>query len=287
LNRCPEYVLLISCPDEKGIVHAVTGFLLGLDGTVLDSQQYSDTATGIFCMRVQFALALPTDVGLVRDAFVEVGERFSMAWKLYDLEARPRVLIMASHYDHCLHDLLYRWKRATLRMEVIGVVANHRDTEPLVRSFGVPFHLMRVTAETKKLQEKALLRLIDREKVDVVVLARYMQIFSGELCERLDGRIVNVHHAFLAGITGEKPYQQAYDRGIKLIGATAHYVTTDLDDGPIIEQDVVRVGHGLSSAQLTEVGREIEMKVLSKAVQYEVEHRVLLIKRRTVVFAPY
>jgi formyltetrahydrofolate deformylase len=197
------------------------------------------------------------------------------------------VLIMVSHHDHCLHDLLYRWKRATLQMDVVGVVSNHRDTQPLVESFDVPFHYLIVTPETKKLQERTLIRLIERERVDLVVLARYMQVFSDELCRRLEGRVINIHHEFLASITGPKPYQQAYDRGVKLIGATAHYVTPELDDGPIIEQDVARVSHGMSAEQLNEVGREIEARVLSRAVRHEVEHRVLLIGRRTVVFAPY
>ena len=287
MNNCPEYVLLLSCPDARGIVHAVTGFLLGLDGTIVDSQQYSDAATGIFCMRTQFSLPTPTGVEVVRAEFAAVATRFSMQWQLFDLEARPRVLIMVSHHDHCLHDLLYRWKRATLQMDVVGVVSNHRNTESLVESFGVPFHYLIVTPETKKLQERSLLRLVERERVDVIVLARYMQIFSDEVCRRLEGRIINIHHEFLASITGPKPYQQAYDRGVKLIGATAHYVNSDLDDGPIIDQDVARVSHGMTAEQLNEVGREIETRVLSRAVQYEVEHRVLLIGRRTVVFAPY
>jgi formyltetrahydrofolate deformylase len=287
VNNCPEYVLLLSCPDARGIVHAVTGFLVGLDGAVVDSQQYGDAATGIFCMRIQFSLPGPTDVGLVRDQFAEVAVRYAMEWKLYDLEAKPRVLIMVSHHDHCLHDLLYRWRRATLQVEVVGVVSNHRNTQSLVESFGVPFHYLIVTAETKKLQERTLLRLIERERVDLVVLARYMQVFTDELCRRLEGRVINIHHEFLASISGPKPYQQAYERGVKLIGATAHYVTPELDDGPIIEQDIARVSHGMTAEQLNEVGREIETRVLSRAVQYEVEHRVLLIGRRTVVFAPY
>jgi formyltetrahydrofolate deformylase len=287
VNNCPEYVLLLSCPDARGIVHAVTGFLVGLDGAVVDSQQYGDAATGIFCMRIQFSLPGPTDVGVVRDQFAEVAVRYAMEWKLYDLEAKPRVLIMVSHHDHCLHDLLYRWRRATLQVEVVGVVSNHRNTQSLVESFGVPFHYLIVTAETKKLQERTLLRLIERERVDLVVLARYMQVFTDELCRRLEGRVINIHHEFLASISGPKPYQQAYERGVKLIGATAHYVTPELDDGPIIEQDIARVSHGMTAEQLNEVGREIETRVLSRAVQYEVEHRVLLIGRRTVVFAPY
>jgi len=172
-------------------------------------------------------------------------------------------------------------------MDVVGVVSNHRDSQPLVESFGVPFHYLIVTPETKKLQERSLLRLVERERVDLIVLARYMQVFSDELCRRLEGRVINIHHEFIASIAGPRPYQQAYDRGVKLIGATAHYVNSDLDDGPIIEQDVARVSHGMTAEQLTEVGREIETRVLSRAVQYEVEHRVLLIGRRTVVFVPY
>jgi formyltetrahydrofolate deformylase len=286
LSNCPEYVLLLSCPDARGIVHAVSGFVLELEGTIVSSQQYSDAATGLFCMRIQCTLPGPTDIEVVRGRFAPIAERYSMQWKLFDLEVKPRVLVMVSHHDHCLHDLLYRWRRATLQMDLVGVVSNHRNTEPLVESFGVPFHYLVVTPETKKLQERSLLRLVERERVDLVVLARYMQIFSDELCRRLEGRVINIHHEFIASITGPKPYQQAYDRGVKQIGATAHYVNSDLDDGPIIEQDVARVSHGMTAEQLNEVGRDIEAKVLTRAVQYEVEHRVLLIGRRTVVFAP-
>jgi formyltetrahydrofolate deformylase len=287
MNACPDYVLLLSCADAPGIAHAVTGYVLSLQGNVVDSMQYTDVPTGVFCMRVHFQLSTGAEIDAVQSAFQPVAERFSMNWRLVDRETRRRVLVMVSAHDHCLHDLLYRQEKGSLPMQIVGVVSNHRVAKKLVDDHNISFDYLPVTPETKAAQEKQLLRIIERKRVDLVVLARYMQVLSDEVCTRFAGRMINIHQSFLPGFKGAKPYQQAYDRGVKLIGATAHYVTPDLDEGPIIEQDVARVSHGLTVAQVAEVGREIETRVLARALQYELEHRVLLLGNRTVVFSRY
>lgn len=287
MNACPDYVLLLSCPDAPGIAHAVTGYVLTLRGNVVDSMQYTDLPTGVFCMRVHFQLAEAAEIQAVQDAFRPVAERFAMSWRLVDHEARRRVLVMVSAHDHCLHDLLYREEKGSLPMQIVGVVSNHRVAKKLVDDHNISFDYLPITPENKAAQEKQLLRIIERKRVDLVVLARYMQVLSDDVCTHLAGRMINIHQSFLPGFKGAKPYQQAYDRGVKLIGATAHYVTPDLDEGPIIEQDVARVSHGLTVAQVAEVGREIETRVLARALQYELEHRVLLLGNRTVVFSRY
>jgi formyltetrahydrofolate deformylase len=280
------FVLLLSCPDKPGIVHAVSGFLLRHGGNIVDSTQYGDSVTGTFCMRVQFSATSTTRADL-RSFFNEVAAEFSMTWEIYDTAEKPRVLIMVSQQDHCLHDLLYRYRRGTLPMTVAAVVSNHRDTSQLVASLNIPFIHLPITPTTKAEREAELMGLIRDQKIDLIILARYMQILSDEACQLLAGKVINIHHSFLPGFKGAKPYHQAWARGVKLIGATAHYVTPELDEGPIIEQDVTRVSHGLPPEQLAEVGREIEQRVLSTAVQYELEHRVLMLGNRTVVFRPY
>jgi formyltetrahydrofolate deformylase len=287
VNTCPDYVLLLSCPDAKGIVHAVTGFVLSLDGMVVDSMQYTDASTGVFCMRVHFQLPIAAEIDSVRAAFQAVAAHYGMDWRLVDREARRRVLVMVSAHDHCLHDLLYRQQKGSLPMEIVGVVSNHRVAKKLVDDHNISYDYLPITPDNKAAQEKILMRIIERKRVDLVVLARYMQVLSDDVCTRMAGRMINIHQSFLPGFKGAKPYQQAYDRGVKLIGATAHYVTPDLDEGPIIEQDVARVSHGLTVAQVAEVGREIETRVLARALQYELEHRVLLLGNRTVVFSRY
>lgn len=287
MNTCPDYVLLLSCPDAKGIVHAVTGFVLSQDGLVVDSMQYTDSPTGVFCMRVHFQLPAAAEIDAVRSAFQPLAEQYGMDWRLVDREGRRRVLVMVSAHDHCLHDLLYRQQKGSLPMEIVGVVSNHRVAKKLVDDHNISFDYLPITPDNKVAQEKILMRIIERKRVDLVVLARYMQVLSDDVCSRMAGRMINIHQSFLPGFKGAKPYQQAYDRGVKLIGATAHYVTPDLDEGPIIEQDVARVSHGLTVAQVAEVGREIETRVLARALQYELEHRVLLLGNRTVVFSRY
>jgi formyltetrahydrofolate deformylase len=280
-----EYVLTLSCPDKPGIVYAVASFLVQHSGNILASQQYGESPDGRFFMRVHFTVPPPglPLAGLERD-FSWVAEAFHMSWQLHDLAARVRTLIMVSRLGHCLNDLLFRWKTGALPVDVAGVVSNHDDFAELAESYRIPFHHFPVTPDTKAAAEAALLDLIGDTKADLIVLARYMQILSGEVCKRVEGRMINIHHSFLPSFKGAKPYHQAYARGVKLVGATAHYVTPDLDEGPIIEQDVIRVDHTLPPERLAEAGRDVEAQVLARAVTWHAEHRVLLNGDRTVVF---
>ncbi len=280
----PEFVLTLACPDQTGIVHAVSGFLLERDCNILDSQQYGDEPTARFTMRIHFVAPGGTTAAALRGAFAPIAARFEMTSGFHDLAVKPRVLILCSKHDHCLNDLLYRYRKGALRMEIPAVVSNHRDVYQLVASHGVPFEYLPVTPETKPAQERKLLQLVADERVDFVVLARWMQILSPEVCAALPGRVINIHHSFLPGFKGARPYHQAHERGVKLIGATAHYVTPELDEGPIIEQDVARVDHSSTAEELAEVGRDIEQAVLARAVRWQIEHRIVLVGRRTVVF---
>jgi formyltetrahydrofolate deformylase len=280
-----EYVLTLSCPDKPGIVYAVASFLVQHSGNILASQQYGESPDGRFFMRVHFTVPPPglPLAGLERD-FSWVAEAFHMSWQLHDLAARVRTLIMVSRLGHCLNDLLFRWKTGSLPVDVAGVVSNHDDFAELAASYRIPFHHIPVTQAGKAAAESQLLEVIDGADAELIVLARYMQILSGEVCKRMEGRMINIHHSFLPSFKGAKPYHQAHARGVKLIGATAHYVTPDLDEGPIIEQDVIRVNHTLSPERLTEAGRDVEAQVLARAVTWHAEHRVLLNGDRTVVF---
>lgn len=282
MQRC---ILTLSCPDRLGIVHAVSGFLADHGANILDSQQFGDRTTQRFFMRVHIACTRP-DVGIaeLRRDFTEVAERFDMIWQLHDENERARVLIMVSKLGHCLNDLLYRWRVGSLPAEIVAVVSNHRDFESLVASYGIPYHYIPVSPSTRQEAEQKLLALIDAEGVELVVLARYMQILSPEVCARLPGKIINIHHSFLPSFQGARPYHQAYARGVKLIGATAHYVTEHLDEGPIIEQEVARVDHSYDVPQLAEVGRDLECVALARAVRWHLEHRILLDGNKTVVF---
>jgi formyltetrahydrofolate deformylase len=280
-----DFVLTLVCPDRRGIVFGVSRFLIERDCNILDSAQFGDQATGTFCMRIHFAAeGAAIDVRQLREAFEPVAAEFTMQWDLWDCQVKPRVLIMVSRQDHCLDDLLYRFRIGELRIEIPAIVSNHPDAEGLAASHGIAFHCWPVSADSKQAQEQRLLELIASLRIDFVVLARYMQILSTDVCAQLPARIINIHHSFLPGFKGARPYEQAHARGVKLIGATAHYVTSDLDEGPIIEQDVVRVDHSMSPRRLAAVGRDIEKLVLSRATRYQAEHRVLLTGRRTVVF---
>jgi formyltetrahydrofolate deformylase len=281
----PEYLLTLSCADRRGIVHAVSGALLDEGCNIIDSQQFGDRETGRFFMRVHFAAdqAGVTEQRL-RDAFAPVGERFGMEWQIDDAAARPRLLIMVSRMGHCLNDLLYRQSVGALHAELAAVVSNHRDFESLAGAYAVPFHHIPVSAASRGEADARLLELVEALNVDLVVLARYMQVLGAEACEELRGRAINIHHSFLPSFKGGRPYEQAHRRGVKLIGATAHYVTPELDEGPIIEQEVQRVDHALGPAQLAAVGRDVECVTLARAVQWHVERRVLLNGNRTVVF---
>jgi formyltetrahydrofolate deformylase len=288
-----EFVLTLSCRDAKGIVYAVAGLLFEAGCNILDSQQFGDVgsadSTGLFFMRVHFeAPERIADPASLEALVAPLRTKFSMRLLVHSLAHKPRILLMVSKYGHCLNDLLFRCQSGQLRAEIAGVVSNHPDFAELCASHGVPFHHLPLatgaSADAKRAQELQVERLVAEERIDLVVLARYMQILSRDFCEFLKGRAINIHHSFLPSFKGAKPYYQAHERGVKLIGATAHYVTAELDEGPIIEQDVERVDHSLSPEDFTAVGRDVESVVLARAVRWHIEHRVLLNGRKTVVF---
>ncbi len=280
-----DFVLVLTCPDRPGIVHAVSGFLVARGGNIVESQQFGDQLTERFFMRLDFLVpsADATAEELRRD-FAEVAAEFAMTFELWDARAPYRTLIMVSKHLHCLNDLLFRYSTGALQIEIPVVVSNHLDAEPLARAHGLDFVHIPVTPDTKPQAEDQLRGLVEKHAIHLVVLARYMQVLSDELCAELSGRAINIHHSFLPSFKGAKPYHQAFDRGVKLVGATAHYVTGELDEGPIIEQDVVRVDHGFNQEQLVTAGRDVEAQVLSRAVRWHAESRVLLNGHRTVVF---
>ncbi|MFI7588236.1 formyltetrahydrofolate deformylase [Spongisporangium articulatum] len=283
-----EFVLTLSCPDRPGIVYAVTSYLVQHNCNILQSQQYGDlgpTGTDRFFMRVQFSTPDPVETHeRLSRAFQAVADSFQMDWHLVDASARYRVLIMVSKFGHCLNDLLFRHRIGALDVDIPAVVSNHTDFADLVESQGIPFVHLPVTRDNKPQAEAQLLELVEKESVDLVVLARYMQVLSPQLCETLSGRVINIHHSFLPSFMGARPYQQAHARGVKLIGATAHYVTSDLDEGPIIEQDVERVDHTMSAEEMGAAGRDVECQVLARAVTWHTRNRVLMNGHRTVVF---
>ena len=279
-----DFVLILSCPDRPGIVHAVSGFLVEHGGNIVESQQFGDSLTDRFFMRIGFTTGDGHDAGSLHAAFEAVAQRFDMAYELWAAQAPYRTLVMVSKHLHCLNDLLFRASTGTLQVEIPVVVSNHRDAEPLVRSYGIDFLHLPVTPDTKADAEKRLLEVVEETGTDLVVLARYMQVLSDDLCRQLSGRAINIHHSFLPSFKGARPYHQAFDRGVKLVGATAHYVTADLDEGPIIEQDVIRVDHTYDQDQLVAAGRDVEAHVLSRAVRWHTQSRVLLNGDRTVVF---
>lgn len=278
----PPYTLTLSCPDRPGIVAAVASLLLEQGFNIVDAQQFDDPETGRFFMRVVFA---PFGEGKALADFELIAERFAMEWRLRGAGDRPRVLILVSKFDHCLVDLLYRTRIGELEMDIVGVVANHpREAYSRIDLGSVPFHYLPVTRDTKLEQETRLVQLVGETRADLVVLARYMQVLSDGLVGKLPGKCVNIHHSFLPGFKGAKPYHQAHERGVKIIGVTGHYATEDLDEGPIIDQDVVRVSHRDTVEDLIRKGRDLEVAVLARAVRAHLEHRVLVYGRKTVVF---
>lgn len=280
-----DFVLTLTCPEQLGIVHAVSGFLVEHGCDIVDNRQFDSRRTEHFYMRVHFAARRgPVTLDLLRQSFTGVAAAYDMDWQMHDIDERPRVLLMVSKFGHCLNDLLYRWRTGQLRVDLPLIVSNHPDFEPLARSYGIPYAHIPVTRDTKADAEARLLELIASYDVELVVLARYMQVLSDGLCQKLDGRVINIHHSFLPSFKGAKPYAQAFDRGVKVVGATAHYVTPDLDEGPIIEQEVIRVDHTLDPEELAVAGRDAECMALARAVQWHVERRVLLDGHRTVVF---
>jgi formyltetrahydrofolate deformylase len=282
----PQFVLTLSCPDRPGIVSAVSTFLAHNGQNILDAQQFDDVETNKFFMRVVFTAAdLAVELSALQTGFAAIAERFGMVWQMRDRASRRRVMLLVSKSDHCLVDILYRWRTGELRMIPIAIVSNHpRETYSHLDFGDIPFHYLPVTRETKREQEAALWRLAEDTNADLVVLARYMQILSDELSAKLSGRCINIHHSFLPGFKGARPYHQAHERGVKLIGATAHYVTGDLDEGPIIDQDVERISHRDTPDDLVRKGRDIERRVLARAIRYHLEDRVIPNGRKTVVF---
>lgn len=279
-----HFVLTLSCPDRTGIVAAVANFLLDQRCNIVDSAQFGDAANKLFFMRVCFAPESSAQVETIRGLFKAIADRFAMQWAINDVAVKHRVMLLVSKFGHCLNDLLYRYRVGALPIEIPAIVSNHRDFYQLAAANNIPFHYLPLGKDNKDRQEQKLLDLFQEERCDLAVLARYMQILSPNLCAQLKERAINIHHSFLPSFQGAKPYQQAHDRGVKLIGATAHYVTQDLDEGPIIEQDVSRVDHAMSVEDCAAAGRDVECAVLARAVKWHVEHRILLNGNRTVVF---
>jgi formyltetrahydrofolate deformylase len=277
------YVVTLSCPDRVGIVHAVTGLLVEHQANITEAAQFNDASTGLFFMRVRFDVRTPSPT-LLRGAFTALAAAYNMRWDLHNANDRMPTVIMVSKLGHCLNDLLFRYRSQLLPLDIRAIVSNHRDFYQLAASYDIPFHHIPLTAQTKERAEDRLREVLAQENAELVVLARYMQVLSERLCNDLAGRAINIHHSFLPSFKGARPYQQAFDRGVKLIGATAHYVTGDLDEGPIIEQDIARADHAMSPAQLTAIGRDTECAVLARAVVWHAERRVLLNGHKTVVF---
>ena len=285
-----SFILTLSCQDQRGIVQRVSGFLAEHGCNILDSAQFGDTQTKMFFMRVHFVQEDGQFSGeALRQSFGSLADAMGMTWDLHDATVKPRVLIMVSKIGHCLNDLLFRYRSGLLPVEIVGIVSNHTDFYQLAASYNIPFHhfplAVGASAEAKQAQEYKILDLVKTHQVDLVVLARYMQILSTPMCQALRGKAINIHHSFLPSFKGAKPYYQAHDRGVKLIGATAHFVTADLDEGPIIEQGVERVDHAMGPETLTAIGRDVECVVLARAVKWFVEHRILLNGHKTIVFS--
>ncbi len=279
-----DYILTLSCPDRIGIVHAVSAVLLKHQGNILDAQQFGDPMTNRFFLRVHFELPQGAGVAATQSDLDQLAQTFAMDLSLHDARKHARLLILVSKQGHCLNDLLFRVGSGQLKADIVAVASNHRDLEDMVRQQGIPFHYLPITPQTRHSQEQQILELVRKEQIELVVLARYMQILSTDLCRSLQGKAINIHHSFLPSFKGAKPYHQAHDRGVKIIGATAHYVTADLDEGPIIEQDIERVDHSFGPSELAKVGSDVETLVLSRAVRSHIEHRILLNGHRTVVF---
>jgi len=282
-----RFTLIIKCVDTKGIVAAVSGFLAANDVSIVESNHFNDSTNNLFFMRTVFRQDGPGMPPLprLREDFAPVATRFGMSWQLYDDSVKPRLLIGVSKHGHCLYDLLHRWRAGLLPVDIPAVFSNHEDMRSFVEWSGIPFHYLPVDNDTRQAQEARILALVSELRIDLVVLARYMQVLSTGMCTALAGRCINIHHSFLPSFQGARPYHQAHARGVKIIGATAHYVTSDLDEGPIIEQGVQRVSHALTPNQWVAIGRDVECAVLARAVSWHIEHRVLIDGNKTVVFS--
>ena len=282
----PRYILTLSCPDQVGLVAAVTTFTASFNGWIVEAAQHADPGTGLFFMRQEILVSsVPFGVEELREKFAPIAERFNMTWKIRDPDVPHRVVIMCSKQDHCVADLLQRWRTNDLRFDLRGVISNHNDMRSLTEYHGVPYHHVPVHKDNKAPAFERIAALCDELEAETIILARYMQIMPPAMCEKYDGRMINIHHSFLPSFVGARPYHQAYDRGVKLIGATCHYVTADLDAGPIIEQNVIRVTHAHEPAEMARRGRDVERLVLTQGVRYHLEDRVLRYGNKTVVFA--
>jgi formyltetrahydrofolate deformylase len=277
-------VLTVVCASTRGIVAAISGCLAGLGCNIVDSSQFDDLENGEFFMRMSFVSETGSSKADIERSFKEVASTFDMDWKLHDVETRMKVLLMVSRFGHCLNDLLYRWKIGALPIDIVGVVSNHHDYQKVVVNHDIPFHHIKVTKENKPEAEARIMEVVEQTGTELVVLARYMQILSDDMCSKMSGRIINIHHSFLPSFKGANPYKQAYERGVKLIGATAHYVTADLDEGPIIEQDTARITHAQSPDDYVSIGRDVESQVLARAIHAHIHHRTFINGNRTVVF---
>lgn len=283
-----RYILTIDCPERIGIVHSVTGFLFDRQFSVVDAAEFADVENGRFFARWEFVPdagdASPPTVEQLEEEFAPIADEFDMNRAFHDASVKPRLLIAVSKFGHCLHDLLYRWKYEDFPGEIVGVLSNHEDFRAEVEWNELPFYYLPVTPDTRSEQEQQILKIMADEKIDLLVLARYMQILSDDMCAQIAGKAINIHHSFLPSFKGARPYHQAYERGVKIVGATAHYVTSDLDEGPIIEQDTQRVEHNYDVARITRLGKNVERVVLARAIYLHCRHRVFLNGHRTVVF---
>ncbi|ASW09478.1 formyltetrahydrofolate deformylase [Rhizobium sp. 11515TR] len=278
------YVLTVTCQSTRGIVAAISNYLAGQGCNIVDSSQFDDLDTGMFFMRVSFISEEGVGGPALAEGFKPIAEKFAMDAEIHDAKKRMKVLLMVSRFGHCLNDLLYRWKIGALPIDIVGVVSNHFDYQKVVVNHDIPFHHIKVTKDNKPQAEAQLLELVEQTGTELVVLARYMQVLSDALCRKMSGRIINIHHSFLPSFKGANPYKQAYERGVKLIGATAHYVTADLDEGPIIEQDTARITHAQSAEDYVSIGRDVESQVLARAIHAHIHYRTFLNGNRTVVF---
>ncbi|RWF86853.1 formyltetrahydrofolate deformylase [Mesorhizobium sp.] len=279
-----QYVLTVSCPAARGIVAAISGLLSARGCNIVDSSQFQDLESGTFFMRVSFISEEGAERQVIEEGFQPIAADFGMSWNLHDGTHRMKVLLMVSNFGHCLNDLLYRWQIGALPIDIVGVVSNHLTYQKVVVNHDIPFYRIKVTRETKPQAEAQLLQIVEDSGAELVVLARYMQVLSDSLCQKMSGRIINIHHSFLPSFKGANPYKQAFERGVKLIGATAHYVTSELDEGPIIEQDVARVTHAQSTEDYVSIGRDVESQVLARAIHAHIHHRTFINGNRTVVF---
>jgi len=279
-----SYVLTVSCKSTRGIVAAITGYLAEEGCYITDSSQFDDLETGLFFMRLTFISQEGATLDKLTAGFEAVKTRFGMVADIRDSEQRMKVLLMVSRFGHCLNDLLYRWKIGALPIDIVGVISNHFDYQKVVVNHDIPFHHIPVTKANKAQAEARMMDVVEQTGTELIVLARYMQILSDAICQKMSGRIINIHHSFLPSFKGANPYKQAYERGVKLIGATAHYVTADLDEGPIIEQDIARITHAQSAEDYVSIGRDVESQVLARAVHAHIHHRTFINGNRTVVF---